>query len=399
MAKTFSDAEWAKILRYAEDHAGEFGLPERRAESVVMGSFNIRKLGEKKKKSDGAWKLLEMTCDRFDLIAIQEVQDNLDGIKYLRDQLGGAYGLVASDVTGIYPGERGNAERLAFLFRWKVVRRTEIASDITYDRTRVANTLFRKRDDFQGAYQKHAEKLNAVAEHNSTLMPGEKKKTVPAVPHPHFITFIRQPLCVSFEVGKENARSPYEFLAVNCHLLYGKIKDERKREFEAIISWLIDRAQTPERMYYKNILFMGDCNLDFDDPETDRPRIDAFLKSLNDDELNGNGDAAMNFPFLDAHPGEEEPVRTNARLAETYDQIALVFRDDRLPGWEENESAGETADGYDFGVFNFVEMFAQALYGKSYQDLSKSDKKKLIRKFEHDVTDHLPIWIRLPLPK
>ena len=151
-------------------------------------------------------------------------------------------------------------------------------------------------------------------------------------------------------------------------------------------------------MYYKNILFMGDCNLDFDDPETDRPEIDAFLKSLNEEELNGNGSATMNFPFLDVHPGEEEPYRTNARLAETYDQIAIIFRDDRLPSWEENVSAGEKADGYDYGVFNFVEMFAQALYGKSYQSLSKSDKKKLVRKFEHDLTDHLPIWIRLPLP-
>ena len=90
----------------------------------------------------------------------------------------------------------------------------------------------------------------------------------------------------------------------------------------------------------------------------------------------------MNFPFFFAHPGQEEPFRTNARLAETYDQIALVFRDARQPGWEENESAGETPDGYNFGVLNFVEMFAQALYGTSYQDLSKSDKKKL--KKEHN---------------
>ncbi len=398
MAKSFSNEEWSRILAFASEHAEEFGLPQRRGNSVIIGSFNIRKLGSPD-RSEGSWRLLSMICERFDLLAVQEVLDDLSGIRHLKRRLGDSYGLVVSDTTGAYPSSGTAAERLAFLFRWQRVARTEVASDISYDRTKVADTLFSYRDAFWEAMEKHAKDMeNWTADTEKRRAEGKKARPKPTLSHPHFLTFIRQPLCVSFEIKDSSTTNPVQFLAVNCHLLYGDDPRERRREFEALVAWLIERAKHQERMYYPNLLLLGDCNLEFDDPETERPKIDAFLKSLNEDQLGKRGNAEINFPLLDVHPSHTDVFRTNARLKETYDQIAVIFRDKRLPSHEANKKAGSTADGFDYGVFNFVELFSQALYEAPFAALEPQVRKQVLGKFEHDLTDHLPVWIRLPMP-
>ena len=55
-------------------------------------------------------------------------------------------------------------------------------------------------------------------------------------------------------------------------------------------------------------------------------------------------------------------------------------------------------DQFGGGVFNFVELFSRALHNKDYWGLTKKQRKALIGKFEHNFTDHIPIWIRLPKP-
>ena len=147
---------------------------------------------------------------------------------------------------------------------------------------------------------------------------------------PEFVTFIRQPLCVSFSIPGATGSQPYEIMAVNAHLLYGKYKDERYWEFQALVRWLVDRAARAHRMYAPNVILLGDCNLDFRNPATRRDAIHAYLKSINDSELNGKR-AKLNFPFLDKHPTQDDVFRTNARLNQTYDQIGLVVHDKRLP--------------------------------------------------------------------
>jgi hypothetical protein len=391
MAKTFSEAEWRQIYAYTEKYGHKHGLPKRRTKSVVLGSFNIRKLGAVKKRSKTVWDLLALICRRYDLLAIQEVMDDLDGIKHLRDLVNAPklespeYGLVVSDTTGFYPSEGTAAERLAFLFRRRRVSRTEVASDITYDRTKVSNTLFEHRDEFWEAFEDYEKKLK------------KKKGDTPVIPNPQFLTFIRQPLCVSFRIGGVEAEKPYSFLAVTCHLLYGRDPSERRREFYALLSWLIDRAKHPEYMYYPNILLMGDCNLDFHNPKIERPKIDAFLKSLNKKVLDKEGEAEINFPFLDAHPGNEKVFATNACQGQTYDQVAILFHDPWLPDYKQNQTAGTVPDGYDYGVFNFMDAIAHSLCGTSFKELGIEKQTELISKTQHTLTDHLPIWIRLPL--
>ncbi|MCZ6559042.1 MAG: hypothetical protein O7A69_14905 [SAR324 cluster bacterium] len=108
MAK-FSAAEWKKINALLNSDEQKYGLPARRAGSLVLASFNIRKLGKRKNKSDGAWDFLERFCSRCDFIAVQEVLDNLEGLNHLKDRLG--YGPVASDITGKIFARRHHGQR------------------------------------------------------------------------------------------------------------------------------------------------------------------------------------------------------------------------------------------------------------------------------------------------
>jgi len=55
-------------------------------------------------------------------------------------------------------------------------------------------------------------------------------------------------------------------------------------------------------------------------------------------------------------------------------------------------------DDYNYGCFNFVGLFAQALFLTPFDQLAKSDKKHIIDRTQWDVSDHMPAWIRLPIP-
>lgn len=391
----FSEAEWGAINAYLTGMGEQFGLPEVREDSVVLASFNIRKLGKIKNRSKQGWEFLRNFCSRCDLIAVQEVLDDLEGLSYLKGLLGQDYGMAASDITGRTPGGEGMAERLAFLFRWKTIERTEIASDISYDRSAVIDTLYEKRKNFSAAFKTYTTKV-------STWKKKKKKGEEPVLVLPAFVTFIRTPYCVSFRIPGLADAAPYEFLLVTAHLLYGdedKHKEEREMEFEALMKWLIGRAKQASRMYHKNIILFGDLNLDFKDADPRREVINNKIKKYNSTILKSSKAAKVNFPFLDVHPGFSEVFRTNARQDETYDQIGFFNHDRRLPDHKKNETAGSAYGEFNYGMFNFADLFSYALYDKSLRDLSGTNHfKTLISKFEHDVSDHMPIWVRLPKP-
>ena len=85
--------------------------------------------------------------------------------------------------------------------------------------------------------------------------------------------------------------------------------------------------------------------------------------------------------MLTPHPKYGE-LKTNARLDQTYDQIGIFSNDERLPVPEENYTAGSTGrDGYDYGVFNFMDLVANAIYNVNYKDIPKAaDRKDLAKK-------------------
>lgn len=397
--KMFSADDWEKI-QSKMDLSGElFGLPEKRDDSVVIGSFNIRKLGPIEKRSRQSWVFLKKIVERFDIIAIQEVMDELEGIEELNSMLGEDYGLVVTDVTGTKPGKAGNTERLAFIFNWTRAQRTALASDITHDRSEIASNLYNNRTAFSKAWASHTRKLNKYKKKvKQNKLNDKRAPSKPPVQLPRFVSFIRQPHCVSFRIPGKPKSKPYEFIMINAHLLYGSNEKEREWEFRALIEWLTIRAKYTDKLYHENLLLLGDCNLDFDDDVTVmRTDVDEFLKGLNRKVLKTKKSAICNFPILSPHP-KFGVIRTNLREKKTYDQIGFFSNDSRLPGSDSNANAGTVPGEFDYGVFNIGALVSVALHNLFLNEIDENKRNDIYKKTEFDISEHMPVWIRLKKP-
>lgn len=422
MAEAFSPDEWTKIRdRLAADEA-RFGLPRRRDGSIVLASFNIRKCGDPAKRSAGALDLMAAFIRRCDLVAVQEVMSDLSMIEELRDRAaadGAPWELLVSDVTGGVTGGRGMEERLAYLYRPDRLIRGPVVGDITYDRSSVLGNLYRHRGDFLSAtvefeddYQAHlrakVEKLTWKLKGSAGRKP--KGRGEPRFHAPHFLTFIRTPHMATFEARSPGGGDPYRFSMVNAHLLYGgdgrRERLERENEFNALTDWMLERVAST-RSHNRSYVLLGDLNLAFDKAEDKRrTRIVERIKSMNATLNAREAATVVNFPFIDPRrdprTGEPALIRTNARQDQTFDQIAIFAKDPRLPGFEVNPGVAENPDpdGFDYQYFDFADLFAEAVLGSDTElsDMERNAKAGFIDRFQHDVSDHMPIWIRLPLP-
>jgi endonuclease/exonuclease/phosphatase family metal-dependent hydrolase len=408
----FTADEWQKIRDRLNADPQRYGLPRRVYGSVVLASANIRKLGAKSKRDTRTWRFLADVFSHFDLLAVQEVLEDMEGLRHLEELMGDDFGMVVSDTTGSFPNEGGLAERLAFIFNWTIVNRKEMVTDVSFDRSKVLQVIAEEGDAIQEAVaaakqnEKYRKKLKSYQRKlEKAKIEGKRLPDKPRLPikMPAFLTFIRTPFAVMFEIHGHPGAVRYTFMAVNAHLFYGNFIDDRRQEFNALMRWIMGRVQECDENSPLNILLMGDLNLDFDNPINDHKRIKQLIDDLNRD---GGKEVNVYFPFLSPHPlrsgqqlmgSDGRPLQTNARLTETFDQIGFFSRDERLKLLR-NADAGAAERGPDFGVFDFVNLFSEALLDKPFEKLSEQQQRALIKRFEHKVSDHMPLWFRIPLP-
>ena len=430
MAEDFSPDEWEKIrARLAADEM-RYGLPQRSDGSVVLASFNIRKCGNPANRSTGALELMTEFIRRCDLVAVQEVMSDLSMIEELRRRAIEAepprdpprdppWALVVSDVTGGVTGGQGMEERLAFLYRPDRFVRGPVVGDISYDRSAVLGSLYRHRGAFVEVMAKYADELDAHLDAEIAKLKwklkgeqGEKPKgkSKPKRQSPHFLTFIRTPHMATFEVLSPSGAAPYTFSLVNAHLLFGGDgrgeKRERQDEFNALTDWLLERVAST-RSLNRSYILLGDLNLNFDKADDKRrDEIVERIKTMNESLNRQQAATVVNFPFItkrmDPRTGAPVIIRTNVRQDQTFDQIGIFAKDGRLPGFEANPEVAVDPgpDTFDYQHFNFADLFAEAILGAGTElsEMEKVPKADFIARFQNDVSDHMPIWIRLPLP-
>ena len=116
----------------------EVGFPEKRLDrNLIVGSWNIAQFGRLRddwvaegdpvRNLRGLATIAEMVRG-FDVLAIQEVKRDTIAIRRLVDDfLGPTWGLLLSDVSA---GDRGNHERLAFIYDLHRVQPTGLAGEI-----------------------------------------------------------------------------------------------------------------------------------------------------------------------------------------------------------------------------------------------------------------------------
>lgn len=189
-------------------------IPAKAKGHLLLATWNIANLGVQQRREKD-YRLIAEIVSWFDLVAIQETNDDLEGLRGIQAQLPDRYAVLFSD-----PG--GNNERFAF----------------AYDRERV----------------EIREEVGMVTVPARDL----KRIVLPEVTLP-FPGFDRNPYLVSFRADE------LEFVLANVHLYFGdessKAGMERRcLEAFAVGRWADSRRRDKEA-YLPNVLALGDFNL------------------------------------------------------------------------------------------------------------------------------------------
>ena len=210
--------------------------------------------------------------DHFDLVAIQEVNDNLDALDALmRDHLGGAWDYIVTDTT---EGGPGNSERLAFAYRKSKVWFRREAGEIV------------------------------LPKGQEIAIPGSSET------QKDHVQFARTPFAVAFQSGW------FRFKLCTVHIFYGNASDtsaemaQRRDEIREIASFLKARQVREQEAHGKaaNYILLGDFNI-----------VSPEHKTMEALESAG---------FIVPGPIKELP--SNLTGNKHYDQIAFRLADDRF---------------------------------------------------------------------
>ncbi len=210
--------------------------------NLLLATWNLRVFGgltdsfaagpeDTPKRDLRALRYIAEIVDRFDVVALQEVRGNLRALRHLLKALGDDWGFLLTDVTR---GDRGNGERLAFLFDTRRVRPSGLAAEVV-------------------------------------LPPEWKGRELPSG-QTIADQFARTPYAVSF-VAPGRARA-HTFVLTTVHIRYGETSLDRLPELAAFAQWMADEAADMNR-YHHDLIVLGDFNID----RTGDPAYQAFTST------------------------------------------------------------------------------------------------------------------------
>ncbi len=194
-------------------------IPDKSNNKLLAATWNLTNFGTQDRSTDDL-KLMAEIISWFDLIAIQEISDDLSQLRVLMHFLGPEYHVIISDIGG-------NAERAGFLYDSTKVRRLELAAEVA-------------------------------------VPPSQQRYIRMKQVSGSFRGFDRNPYAVAFKAGN------LEFIAVSVHLYFGSHsyydEDRRALEAYALARWA-DQRKKAAGAYSQSVLVMGDMNLPKVDPK------------------------------------------------------------------------------------------------------------------------------------
>ncbi len=270
-------------------------IPTRTRNRLLLATWNIANLGVQQRREKD-YRLIAEIISWFDVIAIQETNDDLSGLRGIMAELPKSY-------RAIFSGPGGNRERYAVIFDSERATLLDEVGHITVPQKDL----------------------------KSVKLPGVEQR---------FEGFDRNPYLVSLRAGK------LEFVVADVHLYFGKEDkasiERRCLEAFAIARWA-DTRRRDRNAFTPNVLALGDFNLPVRD-ETDPIYRALTAKGLHLPEHATTIDGAD--PAID----DSEPVRgSNLNNDAQYDQMAV------FPG--QIEDAIERSGVFDFDGAVFRELW------------------------------------------
>ncbi len=316
-------------------------VPAKTVDNLLLATWNIREFDSAAygARTDESIYYIAEIIDHFDLVAVQEVRDDLNGLNRLMHVLGTWWNVIFTDVT---EGSAGNRERMAFLYDTRKVKFGGLCGEV----------VLPDEKDTRGALQP----VRQLA---------------------------RTPMMVGFQAGW------YRFVLVTVHLIYGEStadSPDRIREAAILSDFLAARADE-QTAWSHTMVLLGDFNIFKPDNETFQV-------------------IARNF-FI---PKEIQSLPSNVPQNKHYDQMAF-----RSPYLNEYRAYLEGGGRVNAGVFNFFKhVFREgdeAEYAPYMGDAYKQTSKGTPRSAKsssgyyttywrtHQMSDHLPMWIELPIDR
>ena len=191
------------------------GVPDRSMDNrLLLATWNIREFDSTKGGKRGIEPMLYLAeiISAFDLVAVQEVREDLGPLDELLGYLGPWWRHIITDVTR---GRSGNLERLAFLYDERKVRFSGLAGEVV-----LPSSATGQRADFVEQ-------------------------------------FARTPFLVGFSVGW------FKFTICTAHMYYGtdKAVDPRRlAELKHLAEFLADQ-RNEVHAWSKNVIMLGDFNV------------------------------------------------------------------------------------------------------------------------------------------
>jgi endonuclease/exonuclease/phosphatase family metal-dependent hydrolase len=205
-------AQIAALWDYRKNKPGR-RIPRKTSKTLLVATWNIANLGVQD-RLDSDYALIAEMVTWFDLVAVQEVNDNLRGIDAIHEKLPSRYDLLFSDASG-------NQERQAFLYDSRKISRLREVGRVSIPPSDLPR--IRRADSSTG-----------------------------------FRGFDRGPYLASFESGS------FRFGLLNVHLFYGskKAADVQRRVLETFaVAWWADKIHRDAFSYVEDVVPLGDFNL------------------------------------------------------------------------------------------------------------------------------------------
>ncbi len=206
--------------------------------NLLIATWNIREFdsGKGGRRLDESIYYIAEIIDQFDLVAVQEVRDDLFALQRLMDALGKHWQYICTDVT---LGAQGNGERMAFLFDTRKVSFGGLAGEL--------------------------------------VIPGNLSA----------VQFARSPFITSWKCGWA------KFSLCTVHIFYGKaVPDDpqRVKEIGLLADLLgkrtrahtVDRGGTKVKIEGENIVLLGDFNIFGREDVTMQKLIEEGVFSISD---------------------------------------------------------------------------------------------------------------------
>jgi endonuclease/exonuclease/phosphatase family metal-dependent hydrolase len=205
--------EIKNLSNYKKNKAGR-NIPKSSSNNIILAAWNLANFGTQKREIPHLKIIAEM-ISWFDVIALQEINDNLESLRELQKLLPKNYQAIFTDASG-------NNERMCYLFNNKKVKLMEKVGEIAIAVEDLADIKLPNIDsEFKG--------------------------------------FSRSPFLATFCV------KDFVFALINVHSYFGDDTEKKsieRRSLEAfcVARWA-DLRRKSKNCYTQNIIALGDFNL------------------------------------------------------------------------------------------------------------------------------------------